>query len=91
MQEMEINRESEDENMEGLKKSLDLEELQTALAEMSLTSILIGDYLVVMNIDFDMVVNGEPYLALTLLFNLRSKKFLARDRTYMTSPNLLDV
>ena len=28
--------------------------------------------------DFDVVVHGEPYLALTLLFNLRSGKFLAR-------------
>ena len=52
--------------------------MRTALSEMSLASITIGEYLVVMNADFDVVVHGEPYLAITLLFNLRSRRFLAR-------------
>ena len=46
---MDLKSESTGENMKGLKDSLDLDEMRTALAEMSLTSITIGEYLVVMN------------------------------------------
>ena len=74
---MYLNNESTDEIMDS-GPSLDLDEMRTALAEMSLASITIGEYLVVMNADFDVVVHGEPYLAITLLFNLRSRRFLAR-------------
>ena len=63
--------------------NLDIDEMRTALATMSLTSITVGEYLVVMSADFDVVLHGEPYLALTLLLNTRSGQFLARiwDRT----------
>ena len=80
---MDLNNESTDEIMDSSGPSLDLDEMRTALAEMSLASITIGEYLVVMNADFDVVLYGEPYLALTLLLNTRSGQFLARiwDRT----------
>ena len=75
---MDLNNESTDEIMDSSEPSFDLDEMRTALSEMSLASITIGEYLVVMNADFDAVVHGEPYLAITLLFNLRSRRFLAR-------------
>ena len=56
----------------------DLAEAKTALVELSLTAVMYGDYLVVMNSDFDVTIAEEPYLALMLLFNVGSGKFMAR-------------
>ena len=50
----------------------DLSEARMALVELSLTSVTYGDYLVVLSSDFDVEIEGEPHLALMLLFNLRS-------------------
>ena len=41
-------------------------------------SVTFGDYLVVMRSDFDVTIEGEPYLALMLLYNTRDSKFMAR-------------
>ena len=62
-----------------MKPKCDLTEAKMALVELSLTSVMYGDYLVVLNSDFDLVVAGEPQLALMLLFNVRTGRFMARD------------
>ena len=62
-----------------MKPKCDLTEAKMALVELSLTSVMYGDYLVVLNSDFDLVVAGEPQLALMLLFNIRTGRFMARD------------
>ena len=45
----------------------------------TLTSLTMGDYVVVMNSDFDLTVRGEPYLALMFLLNSRNGRFMARE------------
>ena len=45
---------------------------------MSLTSITFGDFLVVMRSDFDVNIYGEPYHAITLLYNVDTRQYLAR-------------
>ena len=45
---------------------------------MSLTSITFGDFLVVMRSDFDVNIYGEPYHAITLLYNVHTRHYLAR-------------
>ena len=61
-------------------RNLELRNVQRALAAMSLTSITFGpEFLVVMRSDFDVSISGEPYHALTLLFNVNSWEFLARE------------
>ena len=59
-------------------RQLDLEGAKDVLAELSLTSVQFGDYLVIMNSDFDMIISEEPYHALTLLIDLTSWKYMAR-------------
>ena len=62
------------------RRSLELRDVQRALAAMSLTSITFGpEFLVVMRSDFDVSISGEPYHALTLLFNVKSWQYLARE------------
>ena len=56
----------------------DLEVVRDVVAAQSLASLKIGDYLVVMRSDFDVVLLGEPYLASMLLFNLRTGRCIAR-------------
>ena len=55
-------------------------------------SVTFRDYLVVMRSDFDVTIEGEPYLALMLLYNTRDGKFMARiwNQTVFTgsAPNL---
>ena len=59
----------------------DPQELQMALATTttSLVSLTLGDYVVVVNSEFDVTVRGEPYLALMYLLNVRSGLYIARD------------
>ena len=59
-------------------KQLDLEGAKDILAELALTSVQFGDYLVIMNSDFDMIISEEPYHALTLLIDITSWKYMAR-------------
>ena len=49
-----------------------------AIAEMSLSSLVVGNYLVIVKSDFDIVVSEEPYLALMLLLNTMTGKYIAR-------------
>ena len=48
------------------------------LASKSLSSFNFGDFLIVTNSDFDVTISGEPYLALMLLYDLKSGKYMAR-------------
>lgn len=53
-------------------------EAKRIIASQSLSSLKLGDFLVVTNSDFDLTISDEPYLALMLLYNLKSGKYLAR-------------
>ena len=55
-----------------MTEDLNLEEVRGSLASLSLASVVIGDYLVVMKSEFEVFIDGEPYLALMLLFNKKS-------------------
>ena len=60
------------------KPKVDLLEAQGALAAMALTSVAVGEYLVVLRSQFDVFITGEPYPALMVLYNLTSGKVLTR-------------
>ena len=55
-----------------------VDEANKILQSMSLTSFPFRDYLIVMRSDFDMTISDEPYIALTLLYNIKSGRFMAR-------------
>ena len=61
-----------------MKSKCDPTEAKMALVELSLTSVMFGDFLVVMNSDFDLIIGEEPHLALMLLYNVRTGRFMAR-------------
>ena len=48
------------------------------ISSLSLTSVAIQDYLLVMSTDFDVTVSDEPYMVLMLLYNVESGVFIAR-------------
>ena len=58
--------------------AFNLDELRLALAALPLNSVSLGKYVVVMNSEFDVTVNEEPYLALTVVLDTRSGKFMSR-------------
>ena len=60
------------------KPQFHVDEATAILESMSLTSFLFQDYLVVMRSDFDMTLSDEPYIALMLLYNTKSGRFMAR-------------
>ena len=60
------------------KPQFHVDEATAILESMSLTSFLFKDYLIVMRSEFDMTISDEPYIALTLLFNRKSGRFMAR-------------
>ena len=53
-------------------------EYMDVISELTLSSLVLGDYLVIVKSDFDLVVSEEPYLALMLLLNTRTGKYIAR-------------
>ena len=57
---------------------LNLDEARGVLASMSLTSVPFGRYLLVMRTECDVIIGGEPYVALVLWLNLETGKFMAR-------------
>ena len=48
------------------------------VASQSLSSFNLGDFLIVTNSDFDLTISDEPYIALMLLYNLKSGKYMTR-------------
>ena len=57
---------------------IDLDVIRSVVASLSLASVTLGDYLVVMRSDFDVVLFGEPYLASMLLYSLKTGSLIAR-------------
>ena len=55
-----------------------IDEVAGILDSMSLRSFLYEDYLIVVRSSFDVTIVEEPYIALTLLFNMKSGRFMAR-------------
>ena len=65
--------------MEGeIKEEFGLDEAMDILSSLSLTSVTIGTYLVVMRSDFDLTISGQPYIGLTLLLDLKTGKYISR-------------
>ena len=56
----------------------DLTEASTAITDLSLTSLLVGDFFVILNCKPDVMILGEPYLALMVLMELKSGKYIRR-------------
>ena len=63
-----------------------LTDIDNVLGKLSLMRVQMEDYLVIMRSTFDVTVAGDPYMAIMLLVNMWSKKFIARiwNRTVMT-------
>ena len=57
---------------------MSVEKATKIIAELGLLSLQLGDYMVVVKPDFDLMLVGEPYVALMLLFNLRNGTFISR-------------
>ena len=53
-------------------------EVLSYLANLSLTWVTIGEYMVVMSSKIDVTIGGEPYLARQLWFNVKSGKIISR-------------
>ena len=45
---------------------------------MGLNTVKVGSHLIILNSDYDVVLSGEPFVALMLLLHLDSGKFIAR-------------
>ena len=61
-----------------MKPQFSLKEAVETCLRLGLNSVKLGGYLIVLNSDCDVVLCGEPYVALMLLFDLESGKFIAR-------------
>ena len=57
---------------------IDLEQIWCALSKLGLKVVECGEYLVIMKSEFDVMLHGEPYHALLMLFNVHTGKFMAR-------------
>ena len=55
-----------------------LDEANTALKTLRLTSMMFEDYLLIMKVKFDITIAGEPYHARTMLYNTKSGRLLSR-------------
>ena len=60
------------------KLIIGLDEVLNTLSSLSLASVTIGDFLVIMRSDFDLTISGEPYTGLVLLLNLKTGKYFSR-------------
>ena len=56
----------------------EMDEALAMLESLSLTSFMRCDYLIISRQEFDLTVFDEPYIALMLLYNMKSGRFLAR-------------
>ena len=59
---------------EESRRDFGISEIMLVLRELSLSSLLLGDYLVILRSDFDLFISGEPYLASMCLFNIKTGK-----------------
>ena len=86
-----------DPNEMASKPSFGQPEAKSACANLSLTTVDYGRYLVVMRSAFDVMISGEPYLALMLLLDMDTGNFLTRYgcinqvTMYCTQPQILTI
>jgi len=70
--------------MEGIIKreepqlEMGIEDIVNLLSSVSLVSVTVGDFLVIMRSEFDLTISGEPYTGLLLLLNLTTGKYFSR-------------
>ena len=72
------DNESMNENGTSVKTELSYDNVMRVLEELYLTSVELGDYLVVMSAIEDTTIDGEPYIALQLWLNMKSGKVIKR-------------
>ena len=60
------------------KPKIDLVKAQSAIKKLSLTSVALGDYMVVLRSDIDTFICDEPYIPLMMLLNVKSGRYLTR-------------
>ena len=70
--------EGEDAKKKSANSEMGLEEVKNILSSLSLASVTIRDFLVVMRSDFDHTIAGEPYTGLLLLLNITTWKYFCR-------------
>lgn len=56
----------------------DVVDAKYVIERLNLVSVVMGDYLVMMRSDFDAIIEGEMYIALMLVYNVKSGDFVAR-------------
>ena len=56
----------------------DVIDAKYVLKRLNLESVVMGDYLVLMRSDFDATIEEEMYIALLLVYNVKSGEFVAR-------------
>ena len=57
---------------------MDLNEAVTAIGNMGLTSVNVGDYLVILNKNIDVALDEEPYISFMLFYDTTSGRFFHR-------------
>ena len=60
------------------KLKFDLGDATTAITSLSLTSVLAGDFLVIMNCKPDVTIIDEPYFSLMILVEMKTGKYIRR-------------
>ena len=60
------------------KQPIDLGEARAVATSLSLTPVTFGRYLLVMRSECDLVISGEPYVALMLWLDAEAGKYVAR-------------
>ena len=61
-----------------VKLDLGLDDATCILSSLSLKSVAVGTFLVIMRSEFDLTILGEPYIGLMLIFNLKNGTYLSR-------------
>ena len=57
---------------------IDIQDISTAVNDLSLTTLLVGDFLVIVNTKPDVIIIDEPYLALMILLERKSGRYIRR-------------
>ena len=66
-------------------------EIVHAVKRLSLNSVAVGDYFVVMGGEADTTICGEPYLALQLWLNMSSGDYMGRDDGLFIGQEIIEV
>ena len=60
------------------KPKFDLGDARTAITGLSLISVILGDFMVIMNCTPDVIIADEPYLSLMILIEIKSGTYIRR-------------